>query len=301
MWKICLGVNAWASGKNDMGIYDFEVPIEAILDHAAGLGYDGVEVLNLSIDPYPQDLRDPAAAASYKAKYAERGLLIAGAQARAPRYGAHAEEEKRLECARAIVDNVVFAQALGADYLGVWPDERKPDVNDWIVAQRLVDTWRKVFRLIEEEGIELGSLAICEEAEPPECFSDLSIAKAVINEVGHPNFKLLYDTAHANVMKQGRYVQAIRDFEGLIGHVHCADNDGSKWSATRWGMSSKHQIIGEGNINMLEVFEELQHAGYTGWIQVDCWQNPNPFRCSTANKAVVDAIIADMADGIRRY
>jgi sugar phosphate isomerase/epimerase len=299
MWKICLGVNGWASGRNDMGIHDFDIPIEAILDHAAELRYDGVEVISLSLDPYPEDLRDRQAADRYKAKYAERGLRIAGAQARAPRFGAHADEERRLECARAIVDNVVFAKALGADYLGVWPDERKPDVNDWVVAQRLVDTWRKVFDLLDREGIELGSLVICEEAEPPECFSDLSIAKAVIREVGHPGFKLLFDTAHANVMNQGRYLQAVKEFEGMIGHVHCADNDGGKWSSSRSGMSSKHLIIGEGNINMLSFFEALEHTGYNGWVQVDCWQNPDPFRCSRANKTVVDAIISDMKDGIR--
>lgn len=299
MWKICLGVNGWASGRNDMGIYDFHVPIEEILDHAAALQYDGVEVLNLSIDPFPENLRDPEAAHRYKEKYRARGLQIAGVQARVPRLAAHPDEARRLECAKAIVDNVVFAKALGADYLGVWPDERKPDVNDWVVAERLIDTYRKAFALLDQEGPDLGDLVIAQEAEPPEVFSDLSIAKAVINEVGQRAFTLLYDVAHANVMRRGRYIQAVKEFEGKIGHIHLADNDGTKWSSSHWGMSSKHLVIGEGNINMLEFLEALQHSGYAGWIQVDCWQNPNPFRCSTTNKAVVDAIISDMKDGIR--
>ena len=300
MWKICLGVNGWASGKNDMGIYDFVVPIEKISDHAVEMHYDGVEITNLSIDRYPDNLRDAAATRAFQDKYAKRGLRIAGVQARAPRFGAHADEEKRLECAKGIVDNVLFAKTLGADYLGIWPDSRKPDVNDWIVAQRLVDTLRKTFDLLERERVDLGDFVIAEEAEPPECFSDLSIAKAVINEVGHPNFTLLFDVAHANVMRNGAYLQAVKEFEGKIGHIHCADNDGTKWSSSREGMSSKHLIVGEGNINMLHFLEALQATAYTGWIQVDCWQNPNPFRCSQVNKTVLDAIISDMKDGIRR-
>jgi sugar phosphate isomerase/epimerase len=300
MWRICLGINGWAAGKNDMSIYQYNNPIELILDHAVDMKYDGIEITDLSIDPYPSNLRDSNEANKFKKKYFSRNLKIAVVQAGIPRFGANSDEGKRILCARAIVDNVIFAKELGADYLAIWPDEKQVDLNDWVVAQRLIDTLRKTFNLLKEEKIELDNLDIIEETEPVECFCNLTIAKTVINEVGNPNFKLLFDTAHINFMTKGSYVRAIKEFKGKIGHIHLADNDGTRWNSSKQGMSSKHLIIGEGDINIMEFLEALIDVNYKGWIQIDCWQNPNPFRFSEVNKKVVDAIISDLREGVNK-
>ena len=96
------------------------------------------------------------------------------------------------------MDNVLFAKAVGADFVGSLAGLKEPDTSDCVTAARLIDTYRKAFSLLEQERVDLGNLMIVEEAEPVECFSDLSIAKAVINEVDHPNLKLLFDVAHMN-------------------------------------------------------------------------------------------------------
>ena len=298
MWKICLGINGWAAGKNDMGIYGYNDPIELILDHAVEMKYDGVEIVNLSIDPYPSNLRDINEINKFKKKYFSRNLKIAGVQAKIPRLGSNYDEGKRMLCAKAIVDNVIFAKELGADYLGIWPDEKQVAINDWIVAQRILDTLRKTFNLLQEENINLENLNIVEEAEPVECFCNLNIAKTVVNEINNQNFKLLFDTAHINFMSNGGYIRTIKECKGKIGHIHIADNDGTRWNSSKQGMSSKHLIIGEGDINIMEILRALKDDNYKGWVQIDCWQNPNPFRCSEVNKKVVDAIIRDLQEGV---
>jgi sugar phosphate isomerase/epimerase len=298
MWKICLGINGWESGKNDMGIYKYNDPIELILDHAVEMKYDGVEIINLSIDPFPSNLRDINEINKFKKKYFSRNLKIAGVHAKIPRSGANSDEGKRMLCAKAIVDNVIFAKELGADYLAIWPDAKQVDINDWVVAQRMLDTLGKTFNLLQEENINLENLDIVEETEPVECFCNLNIAKTVVNEINNPNFKLLFDTAQINLMSNGGYIRAIKEFKGKIGHIHLADNDGTRWNSSKSGMSSKHLIIGEGDINIMEILGALKDANYKGWIQIDCWQNPNPFRCSEVNKKVVDAIIRDLQEGV---
>jgi sugar phosphate isomerase/epimerase len=301
MWNIGLGLNGWASGKNDMGIYQYSYPIDSILDHVVKMKYDGVEVTNLSIDPYPTNLRNINEIKKYKKKYFERNLRTAGVQAAAPRLGVSPNEEERLTFAKSVIDSVIFAKELDADYLGVWPGEKQAGISDWAVVQRLIDAWGKVFNILTKEKIELGDLIIVEEAEPVECFSNLTIAKTVIEEINNPNFKLLFDAAHINFMRNGDYINAIREFEGNIGCVHLADNDGTRWSSSKpGGMSSKHMIIGEGNINFMSLLRTLKDVKYNGWIQMDCWQNPNPFRCSETNKKVIDAIINDIKDGFSK-
>jgi len=293
MWKICLGLNGWAAGKNDMGIYEYSYSIEEILDHAVKMRYDGIELCNISADPYPEDLRNLSQIEKFKEKYVSRGLKIAGIQSRIPRTGTSPEENERMACAESLVDNVVFAKALGADFVGVWPAPRQPDVNDWIVCQRLIDIFKKFFKRLEEEKIELDNMNIVVETEPVESFCNLTIAKTVIDEVDHSNFNLLFDFAHINVLTNGNPLKALREFRGKIGHVHLADNDGTRWTS-KGGMSSKHLMIGEGNLNIREMLEELRDKGYDGWIQIDVWQNPDPFRCSEVNKVVVDNIIKNI-------
>lgn len=294
MQKVCLGLNGFVAGKNDMGIYEYSYSIKEILDHAVKMGYDGIELSNISSDPYPEDLRNLSQIEEYKKKYISRGLRIAGIQARALRTGASSNGNERMACTESLLDNIVFAKALGADFVGVWPAPQQPDVNDWIVCQRLIDTFKKFFKKIEEEKIELGRMNIVVETEPVESFCNLTIAKTVIEEVNYPNFKLLFDFAHINVLTNGNPLKALRQFRGKIGHIHLTDNDGTRWTSSKDGMSSKHLMIGEGNLNIREILEELREKNYDGWIQIDVWQNPDPFQCSEVNKIVVDNIIRNI-------
>ena len=132
------------------------------------------------------------------------------------------------------------------------------------------------------------------ETEPTESFCNLTIAETVIDEVNQPNFKLLFDFAHIDVLTNGSPLKALRQFRGKIGHIHLADNNGTRWTSSKEGMSSKHLMIGEGNLNIKEILEELRNMDYDGWIQIDVWQNPDPFQCSEVNKIVVDNIIKNI-------
>jgi len=294
MLKVCLGTNGWLAGKNDMGIYNYNYSIEEILDHAVENGYSGIEISNISSDPYPDNLRDLSKIKEFVEKYNYRNLKIAGIQANIPRTGASENEDQREEFASRLLENVIFAKTLEADYVGVWPAPKQPDVNDWIVCQRLIASFKKFFKKLEESKIELGTMGIVVETEPVESFCNLTIAETVINEIGSPNLKLLYDFAHINVLTNGNPIKAIRQFKGKIGHVHLADNDGTTWTSSKDGMSSKHLMIGEGNLNIREILENLIDTGYNNWIQIDVWQNPDPFQCSKINKIVVDNILKNI-------
>lgn len=300
MFNICLGLNGWAAGKNDMGIYEYEYSIEKILDSAVDDGYDGIELANISPDPYPENLRDIIKISEFREKYNSRNLRIAGIQALTPRTGASENEQERDEFASRLLDNVVFAKILEADFVGVWPAPRQPTLNDHIVSQRLIDSFKKFFTKLEENKIDLGEMNIVVETEPVESLYNLTIAETVLEGANSPNLKLLFDFAHINVLTGSKLLRALKQFKGKIGHIHLTDNDGTRWASSKEGMSSKHLMIGEGDLNIKEILKSLIENQYKGWIQIDVWQNPYPFQCSKVNKIVVDNILKNIGREVEK-
>ena len=47
----------------------------------------------------------------------------------------------------------------------------------------------------------------------------------MINEVGSPNFKLLFDVYHVQIMN-GDVIRRIQQYKDIIGHYHTAGNPG---------------------------------------------------------------------------
>lgn len=77
----------------------------------------------------------------------------------------------------------------------------------------------------------------------------------IVEEVGSPNVKLLYDVYHQQIT-EGNLISNIRRNAGLIGHIHIADVPG------------RHQP-GTGEINYKNVFAALDAAGYEGFTGME--------------------------------
>ena len=77
----------------------------------------------------------------------------------------------------------------------------------------------------------------------------------IIEEVGSPAVKLLYDVYHQQI-SEGNLISNIKNNAHLIGHVHIADVPG------------RHQP-GTGEINYKNVFAALDSAGYEGYTGME--------------------------------
>jgi hydroxypyruvate isomerase len=82
---------------------------------------------------------------------------------------------------------------------------------------------------------------------------DLDYCAAIIERVGLPNVKLLFDCYHVQMM-HGDLIRRIRQHGHLIGHVHTAGNPG------RGELDDNQEIHYPG------VMRALQAAGYRGFI-----------------------------------
>lgn len=80
-------------------------------------------------------------------------------------------------------------------------------------------------------------------------------AFAIIEEVGSPAVKLLFDVYHQQI-SSGNLIDTIRKFGHLVGHYHIADVPG------------RHEP-GTGEIHYQKVFEAIDETGYTGYVGME--------------------------------
>ena len=81
-------------------------------------------------------------------------------------------------------------------------------------------------------------------------------ARAYVDRVGHPAFKIMYDTFHANV-EERRPKEAIRLIGPDIGVFHVSEND--------------RGIPGRGHIDFASMFTVLKEIGYDGWLTLEAF------------------------------
>lgn len=86
-------------------------------------------------------------------------------------------------------------------------------------------------------------------------FVDSKEPFAIIDEVGSPNVKLLYDIFHYQIM-EGNIVEVIKANIDKIGHFHAASNPG------------RHEIT-TGELNYTYIFQEIEKTGYQGYVGLE--------------------------------
>jgi D-psicose/D-tagatose/L-ribulose 3-epimerase len=81
-------------------------------------------------------------------------------------------------------------------------------------------------------------------------------AKAYVDRVDHPAFRIMYDTFHANIEEQDQ-VRAINTIAGHVGVLHVSEND--------------RGIPGRGHIDFSAIFKAVKATGYDGWVIVEAF------------------------------
>lgn len=86
-------------------------------------------------------------------------------------------------------------------------------------------------------------------------FVDSKEPFAIIEEVGSPNVKLLYDIFHYQIM-EGNIVETIKNNIDKIGHFHAA------------GIPGRNEIT-DGELNYTYIFREIEKTGYQGYVALE--------------------------------
>jgi len=274
--KVALGTWAFAFGPFAANPW----PFDNVIRYAADAGYDGVELNGFRPHPHPDDYDTPEKCAELVKEIEGLGLGISG-------YAADfSEVPPALVDTQQYVDvvrkSLAFCTNCGISTLRVDtaspPDELAPDEYDERFA-RLTRTWRAAAADAAKDGI-----TIVWEFEPGFWLNKPSEVMATVEAVGHPNFKLLFDTSHAymgaviGARQTGEkqlldcgVVEYGRMLSDHIGHLHLIDSDGTLHDDE----TSTHTAFGEGYINFHEVLAALKPViGSLPWWCVDFCFNP---------------------------
>lgn len=147
------------------------------------------------------------------------------------------------------------------------------------ITDHLADLWRDA-----AERAAAVNVKLLWEFEPGFLFNKPSEIVDIYEQVGHPNFHILFDTAHAylcgviGARQQGSpeivpngVAGFIDILSGRIGHVHIVDTDGTLYGEE----TSRHCALGEGVIDFKALAPKLRTIPGVEWWCVDLAFNPN--------------------------
>lgn len=127
-------------------------------------------------------------------------------------------------------------------------------------ARNTIEGLKKLARVGEEKGVTIciEMLNTRDDTHPMKGHpgyqgNDIDYVARIVNAVGSPRVKLLFDIYHVHVMN-GDAIRRIGQMKDIIGHVHTAGNPG------RAELDNKQEI------NYPPIMQALLDNGYTGYV-----------------------------------
>ena len=293
--SISVGSWAFAFGPYEANPWSFE----KVCEYAAATGYDGVEINGFHPHPHPDDFAAGAGLKELRALISGYGLGVSGyapdyrkvPPERVPTAVYTAEIDKSLAVCEALEIPVLRVDTVLAP--GVVTGEGYKEG-----LSQLVQTWHAA-----AERCALSGTALVWEFEPGFWLNRPSEIDRVLNEVGHPNFGVLFDSSHAytgGVMgaRQGddpelvdsviTYAENLLPF---IRHLHLADADGTLHDQD----TSTHVPLGAGSIDFPGLVKALSPiANRLRWWCVDLCYCDGADVKATAALAYVRHLVDDL-------
>jgi D-psicose/D-tagatose/L-ribulose 3-epimerase len=121
----------------------------------------------------------------------------------------------------------------------------------------------EVHRVVADEAQRQNVCLAIEFLNRFECYflNTTAAAATYARRVGHPNFKIMFDTFHANIEEEN-LPKAFSENAAEIRHVHIANND--------------RGVPGRGHIDFPAIFRAIKSSGYDGWLTIEAFGRALP-------------------------
>jgi D-psicose/D-tagatose/L-ribulose 3-epimerase len=225
--------------------------IPPIFERLKGMGFDSVELPILNVDL--KKLRAVARTLD------GLGLARTGATCLSPERNLISEDRKERAAGVAHLKSVIDAcQAMGITlligpfYAALGVFSGKPATpQEWAWA---VEGLREASEHAARAGVTLAIEYLNRfEIYLVNCAAD---AARLVREVRHPNFRMMYDTFHANIEEKS-IPEALETCKDVMVHVHVSENDRS--------------TPGKGGVNWKETWAGLKRIHYPGMLVIEAF------------------------------
>jgi len=251
-------------GKTDVKIClqpgMFKLPMAQAIEKIAYYGFPGVESLGIRADEIP----------AIRAKLDETGVVwqctgagvgtIGNPKKWKEALGLSAEEEhEKME--QSFRQRVEQAKALKIKRLLALSGQKRQDMTAEQQTAILVKGLKRLAPIAAENDVVIVVEILNVLINHPGYFLVYTPQGAeIVQEVGSPNVKLLYDIYHQQI-SEGNLINNIKNHIQHIGHFHIGDNPGRQWPTT-------------GEINYKNVFKAVKDTGYDGFLAIECGLGP---------------------------
>lgn len=174
-------------------------------------------------------------------------------------------------CAEKLRSSIDLAVEVGCPSVITFTGMREDGISDEQGAKNCVDLWKSVVGYAEKKGINLclehlnsrdGSHPM--KGHPGYFGDDVDFCVKLIEQVGSPNMKLLFDIYHVQMMN-GDVIRRIRQYKDVIGHYHTAGNPG------------RAELDDTQEINYPPIMKAILETGYKGFVAqefIPTWDDP---------------------------
>jgi hydroxypyruvate isomerase len=222
----------------------FKVPFETLAGYCNEAGIVGVE--GVSRKHYP--------------KFADHGLEVSLVGSHGFKKGPN-DRTNREMCIDKLKDGINVAAEVGAPSVITFTGMTLDGVSRKQQEDNCIEVWKTVMDHAEKKGISivlehLNSRVASHpmKGHPGYFGDDVDHCVELIQRVGSPRMKLLFDVYHVQIMN-GDVITRIRQYADVIGHVHTAGNPG------RGELHIQPQ-----EINYPAVMRALKKTGYQGYV-----------------------------------
>jgi D-psicose/D-tagatose/L-ribulose 3-epimerase len=125
--------------------------------------------------------------------------------------------------------------------------------------KRAADVLREAAEVAQKSKVKLA----IEYLNRFECYflTTAADAKALVQRVNHPNFRMMYDTFHANIEEKA-IAPTIKSVADSCIHVHISEND--------------RGTPGTGHVHWDETFRTLREVKYDNWLVIEAFSRALP-------------------------
>lgn len=174
------------------------------------------------------------------------------------------------ECIAKLTEAIEFCAEAGYKRVITFTGMKEDDMDQDQAQKNCLECWKRVLPLAEKKKITLclEHLNSRDDSHPmkghPGYFGDdVDHCAKMINQIGSPSFKLLFDVYHVQVMN-GDVIRRIRQYKDVIGHYHTAGNPG------------RAELDDTQEINYPAVMRAILETGYEGYVAqefIPTWQD----------------------------
>lgn len=238
-----------------------EWTFDDVITHAKEYGYTGIEFRGLLSEIELTQVPEFSSAqiATTRQRLADAGLQATCLSSSVSIVKAMADAVSKQQAVATAERYIDMAKEVGAPFVRLFCGDNPPDMSMADAVARAAETLQHLGDFALSRGVTVV-------VETHDAFTETIKIANLVRMTNHPAVRVLWDIHHPFRAKGESIVQSMENLQGLIAYTHIKD---SVVNAETGAVT--YVPIGLGDVPVKQVIDDLQQAGYDGFITLE-WE-----------------------------